>query len=336
MENKTGIRQIARKAGVSTATVSRVLNGTASVRLETHNKVMNAVEEANYRPNSAAKALATNRTRTIAAVIPTLEHSIFAVFMNALEDRLASLGYNLVIATHGFDPDAEYKRCDDVVQLGAEAVVLSGANQKPELMRMLKNSGVACLLTSVYEPDHTAPSIGYDNRDLAQQAIAYLRGLGHTNIHVLHSDTTYNDRMAQRVEGIKLSDNLFDDIQITLHKTELGVTGGAQKAQRLFTQSPLPDAILCCADVFAMGAIFQSIRNGIAIPKDVSLMGFEDLDWANSCEPRLTTIALPAAEMGITTANALVAHLDHGNQLIHQLLTGKIIARESTCRKATS
>lgn len=333
MDNQTGIRLIAKKAGVSTATVSRVLNGTASVKSDTRNKVMTAVAETNYRPNSAAKALATNRTHTIAAVIPTLEHSIFAVFMNALEDRLAQLGYNLVIATHGFDPAEELKRCEDVVRLGAEAVVLSGSNQKPELMKMLKQQGVACLLTSVYAPEQVAPCCGYDNRDLAQQAIAYLRKLGHKNIHVLHSDTNYNDRMAQRLEGVMLSNKLFDDIHISLHETALGVAGGTDKAQWLFTQMPLPDAILCCADVYAMGVIFQAMRDGISIPDDVSVMGFEDLDWADSCEPRLTTIALPAAEMGLASANALVVHLDDGAELTHQRLTGKIIVRDSTGKK---
>lgn len=328
--NRSGIRDIAKLAGVSTATVSRVLNNPAQVRTATRDKVLAAVSHSDYRPNAAAKALATRRTRTIAAVIPTLEYSIFAVFMNALEDSLASAGYSLVIATHGFDIENEHRRCSDVLKMGAEALVVSGAIHNDNFYRLLKSTNVPCVYTSVYNANYDMPSIGYDNQLLAEQAMSFLASKGYKRITVIHGDTTVNDRMALRVAGAKAMARENKKLKIEFKQTSLSIAGGTAAANDILSSSSLPDACLCCADVFAQGMLFEAQRHGLVIPDQISLMGFEDQDWASQCEPRLTTVALPAEQMGIATAESLVSHLEFGKQLTHQLFEGKIIEREST------
>ena len=328
-QNLNGIREIARLAGVSTATVSRVLNSPSQVKVATRDKVMAAVNKAGYRPNAAAKALATKRTRTIAAVIPTLQHSIFAIFMNSLEDKLASLGFNLVIATHGFDASNEYQRCSDVLKMGAEALVVSGTQHDEQFYQLLKTTGIPCVCTSIYQEDFTLPTIGYDNHLLAYSAIEYIVSKGHKRIAVLHSDVQHNDRMFLRVQGVLTAAKEHRDIDITLNQAGLGVSGGVTVAKNLFSQKPLPDACLCLADVFALGLLFEAQRQKIAVPKQLSVMGFEDLDWAAVCEPPLTTVALPARQLAIETAESLVGLLDDSKPLTHKLLHGEIIKRKS-------
>ena len=328
--DKSGIRQVAEKAGVSIATVSRVLNRSDKVSPDTRERVLRVLEDSDFRPNAAAKALATSRTRTIAAIIPTLEHSIFAVFLNAIEDELAQAGYSLVIATHGFDQDVEVRRCNEVLRLGAEAIILSGSQHKPDFLRTLHNTGVPCLITSVYQPDYPYPTYGYDNRTLGTDAIRYLAGLGHRHISVVHGPLADNDRMQLRVQGVRDALQFVDDLELTMHEASLGVGGGNAVASEWFARKQLPEACLCLADVLALGVLFEAGRHRVTVPDAFSLMGFEDLEWAAHCTPKLTTIALPAAEMGRAAASALVARLDREKPLDHQLFSALIIERDST------
>lgn len=328
-QSLNGIREIARLAGVSTATVSRVLNSPSQVKVATRDKVMAAVNETGYRPNAAAKALATKRTRTIAAVIPTLRHSIFAIFMNSLEDKLASLGFNLVIATHGFDASNEYQRCSDVLKMGAEALIVSGTQHDESFYQLLETTGIPCVCTSIYQADFSLPTIGYDNQLLAFRAIDYIVSQGHKRITVIHSDVQNNDRMSLRVQGVLSAAKELKDIDITLFQAELGVAGGVAVAKNLFAQKPLPDACLCLADVFALGLLFEAQRQKIPVPEELSVMGFEDTDWAAACEPPLTTVALPARQLAIETAESLVGLLDDSEPLTHKLLHGEIVKRKS-------
>jgi len=247
--NKQGIRQIALEAGVSTATVSRVLNGSNTVSQATRTRVTDVLIQTGYRPNAAAKALATNRTRTIAAIVPTLRHSIFAVFLDAFEEALARNGYNLVIATHGFDPQTESKRCEEVLQLGAEAIVLSGSQHEPELINKIKTSNYPCLFISVHASNESVATFGYDNRMLAQQAINYLAKLDHRVIHVLHGPIANNDRTADRVEGVIEAARKNKKVNVSLFETELGVAGGSAELAKWIDDKELPDACLCLSDV---------------------------------------------------------------------------------------
>ncbi|MBX2839755.1 MAG: LacI family transcriptional regulator [Gammaproteobacteria bacterium] len=317
-------------AGVSTATVSRVLNGSARVSAQTQKAVLEAVAQSDYRPNAAAKALATKRTHTIAAVIPTLEHSIFATFMNALEDQLALSGYSLVIATHRFDYDTEIRRCNEVLKLGAEAIIVSGAEHLPELHQLLRSASVPCLYTSVYAPESEVVSIGYDNLRLGKKAIEYLASLGHQNITVLHAPLHNNDRMRLRVRGVQQAEKGLDELNIDYVESPFGIEAGVQLVQRWIDTHKLPDACLCLADVFALGVLLEAQRLELKVPEQVSLMGFENVDWAEHCSPRLTTIALPSVEMGKAVAHALVSHLDDGAALEHTDFDASIIERQST------
>jgi LacI family transcriptional regulator len=328
--SKSGIRSIALQAGVSTATVSRVLNESGNVSKVTRDRVLSILEQSGYRVNAAAKALATRRTRTIAAVIPTLEHSIFAVFLNAIEDQLASAGYSLVIATHGFDRKAETRRCNEVLRLGAEGIILSGAEHDAHWISTLEATGVPCLFTSVHNPETKTPTYGYDNHALAGDALNYLAGLGHQSINVLHGPCHNNDRMQLRVNGIQQAACQLRHTNVILKEAPLHVAGGADAARHWIKNDKLPDACLCLADILALGVIFESHSHRIKIPDDLSVMGFEDLGWAANCSPSLTAIALPAAEMGRAAAQAMVQYLDNGIPMKHRLFRAGIIEREST------
>lgn len=327
-----GVRELAKATGYSVATISRVLNGSEAVKKATRERVLAVAKELDFFPNPMARALATRRTRVVGAVIPTIEHSIFATFIRAIEETLAEKSYSLVLAITDFDASLEKVRAFQLMNMGAEALVVSGLDHDAEMLSVAAARKVPVLCTSIYQPDAPLPTIGYDNYALGRQAAAYLRGLGHRRIAVLHGGTDDNDRTQLRLDGIRSV--LSEDQRARYSQVPLSVTGGAAATREIFsdTAAPPPSAILCLSDVLALGVMFEAQRLDLTIPDDLSVMGFDDLEWARAAHPPLTTIQLPVAEMGHATAAALIDCLDNKAGLAPKLLGGNIIQRESTDR----
>ncbi|MBL8359858.1 MAG: LacI family DNA-binding transcriptional regulator [Rubrivivax sp.] len=322
-----GVRDLARSTGFSVATISRVINGAEHVAPATRRQVLEAVAAHGYVPNPAARALSTRRSRTIGAIIPTLAHSIFATFLNAIERELAVHGYALVIATTGGDPKQEAARARDLLDLGAEGLIVSGAKRDGAFMRLIEGRRLPVVATSIHEPGSAVPTIGYDNRALGRLAVKHLRDLGHERLAVLHGPLMNNDRTVLRVAGVRAAAR---GAELTLIECSLNVAGGAEGARQALRSRPRPTAVLCLSDVLALGVIFEARRAGVAVPSQLSVMGFDDLDWAALCEPPLTTLHLPTAEMGQLAARALVGFLDRGEAVTPQLLGAGIVLRQST------
>ena len=328
-----GVRDLARSTGFSVATISRVINGADHVAPETRRQVLAAVAAQGYVPNPAARALSTRRSRTIGAIIPTLAHSIFATFLNAVERELAGHGYALVIATTGGDPHLEFQRASDLLDLGAEGLIVTGAVRDKAFARLIDNRRLPVVATSIYAPSSTVPTIGYDNRALGRLAVQHLRGLGHENIAVLHGPLQHHDRTVLRVAGVRAAAR---GAQLSLIECSLDTAGGVQGARAALCQRPRPSAILCLSDVLALGAMFEARRAGLAVPRQLSIMGFDDLDWAALCDPPLTTLHLPTTEMGQLAARALVGFLDKGLAIVPQRLDAAIVVRQSTAAVGAS
>ena len=322
------MRTIAQSTGLSVATVSRVLNGGANVRHETREIVQAAIRELGYSRNPAARALSTRRTKTIAAVVPTLAHSIFARFLFAVEQELAASGYALVIGTTGGDTDREYDRVREMLDLGAEGLILSGLDRDPRLTALIQAQDLPTVCTSVHAKDAALPTIGYDNRTLGTDAVTYLQSLGHRRIALVHGPAAENDRTRLRIRGVE--DGLAPDASLHLFERSLDVSGGAIAARELFEAHPRFTAVLCLSDVLALGVLFEATKTGIAVPDQLSVMGFDDLDWAAYSAPSLTTIRLPVLDMGRDAARTLVERLDNGTAATGRKLNAEIVVRDST------
>ena len=330
---KTGIRALAQATGLSTATISRVLNNSDLVSPKTRERVRKAIEETGYRPNAQARALSTKRTRTVAAVIPTIEHSIFARFLTTLEATLAEQNYGLIIATAGEDPELEEKRARELIDLGAEAVVVSGAVHNDRLVRFLASAGIPIVCASVSAAG-ALPAIGYDNAALAAQAVRYLARQGHDRVGIAHGPPENNDRTRLRLDGaMGEAEKLGLAIDTTC--VPLSVEGGSLAAGHLLTPENTPiSAALCLSDVLALGFMFEAERRRVTIPDDVSLMGFDDLDWAAVSSPPLTTIHLPTEDMGRQAATAIIDRLDKGIKIENLRIDADIIERGSVRARA--
>ena len=221
-----GVRDIAKLSGVSVATVSRVMNGSTKVTEKTRIKVEQAMRQLNYTPDPAARALATKRSRIIGALVPTIEHSIFATFIEAMEATLTKQGYALVIALTYNRKSLEHERALDLIKLGAEGLIVSGLDHDGDFLNLVDQRNIPLVTTSVFDEDAHLPTIGYDNRKLAAEAASYLKGLGHQQLAVIHGAAGNNDRTRQRIAGIC---DIYDESHLTLIETDLSVTGGAKR-----------------------------------------------------------------------------------------------------------
>lgn len=306
------LQDVARAAQVSTATVSRCLNTPILVGEATRRKVLDAVAELGYSPNFKARALASGRSQTIGAIIPTMENAIFARGVQAFQEELGALGYNLLIASSSYNEDTEAAHIRTLVSRGADALLLIGHDRNADHYRFLQQQGVPVLVAWVYEPGAPRASIGFDNRTamaaLAREVIA----LGHRSIAAISAPGTANDRARARVLGIRdaMAEAGLDPQTLHLIEAPYGIAEGAEAFEVLTELDHRPTAVMCGNDVLAAGALKRAKEIGLRVPQDISITGFDDLELATVVDPPLATVHVSHREMGSRAAHMLVDMLN--------------------------
>ena len=324
------VRAIARAAGVSHTTVSRVLNRSSAVRKSTRARVLAEVARLDYTPHHAARALATRRTRTIGAVVPSIDSSSNAAWLNALESTLERHGYALIIATSGFDQEVEARRGLDLIGLGAETLVVLGLEHDERLLRAARSREVPIVCNGVFEPEFPLPTIGGDGRSMGAVAMHHLLDLGHEHIALVSGPLSGNDRARMRLAGALEAHP--DRSKLPHLETSLSVEGGVRAVRELAAMMPRPTAMLCVSDIPAMGALFELPRQGLRVPDDLSVVGLDDYDWALHIEPALTSVHAPIDELGRALGEAVVRHLDEGKPIDSIEVKVHLEERSSTAR----
>lgn len=326
------LSDVAEQAGCSTATVSRVLNKPDSVNRELRLRVDTAVRELGYMRNSAARALRSRRTRTIGAVVPTLDHAIYARLLAALQGFTSEHGYSLLVTTSGFQIDQELRQARLLVERGAEGLVLVGHSHSPELYAALEGQGIPFVNTYSYLPDSRHASIGFDNRAAARQMTEYLLDLGHREFALIVGYRKDNDRVKDRVDGAleAIAGRGISIAHAFIVEEPYSIEGGREGLRRVVAAGRRPTALICGSDVLAFGAIIECDSKGIAVPRDLSVAGFDDLEFAAHLRPPLTTIRVPATEMGRRAGEFLLAKIAGQPHAPHYPLETSLILRQST------
>ena len=326
-KRRATLRDVAQASGVSVATVSRVLNAPASVSTLTRERVEIAIDSLRFMRSPAARAINSGRTRAVAALVPTLDHAIFARFLGAMETRLGELGLSLLVATTGGDPELENRKAWGLVEIGAEGLIVSGVSHSDGLIRLIERHDLPIVATSYFDPAAVMPTIGYDNRAVVRTALDHLFGLGHRRIGVLHGPLEGNDRTQARLDALTEVDS---GMSLSFHQGDLGVGGGCRATAQALALAERPTALLCLSDVVALGAMFELQRSGLTIPDDMSVIGIDDLSWSKHSAPGLTSVSLPVSEMGADAAAALASWIETQERPEHRILTHRLIPRGST------
>lgn len=302
------LEDVAKTAGVSTATVSRCLNAPERVVESTRVRVMLAVEQLGYTPNFGARAMAAKRTFTIGAIIPTMENAIFARGLQAFQEELHRRGYTLLVSSSAYQPEVEKEQIRTLVSRGADGLLLIGHDRDASIYEYLKNQKVPALVAWSYDANAPQPSVGFDNRDsmfaLAQEVLA----LGHTKVGMISGIGVGNERARQRIDGVKdalVAYGLAPET-LTVIETSYDIERGADAFDKLMALQPRPTVVICGNDVLAVGALRRARDRGFDVPGDVSITGFDDIELARIVVPALTTVHVPHREMGRKAACELV------------------------------
>lgn len=329
--NQVRVADVALAAGVSGATVSRALNRTGPVSDRVRERIERAVIELGYVPNGAARALASQRTHVIGVIIPTLENTNFAITAEAAQQRLVKAGYNFLVASAGYDPDRESKQIQSFLTHGVDGVILVGAQRDPDVVSALNSRGIPYVTTWTLADDDT-PSVGFDNAEAARKLTGHLLDLGHRQIGVIAGLTQNNDRAAARLDGVRraLTERDLVLAREMLIERPYRIAEGQLALRSLMATSPRPTAVVCGNDQLAFGALIECGRLGLAVPQYVSIVGFDDLEFAGQIVPALTTVHVPAEEIGLRAAEYLLARISGHPAAITTEVPVSLIVRESS------
>ena len=291
---------------------------------------MAAIAKLDYQPDAAARALASGRTHTVGCVIPTLDHAIFARSTQAMQTTLAQAGYQLLVASHEYDPSTEFELVRALQQRGVDALVLVGTDHAPRLWKALSAWRKPTLLT--WSCDPRLPSLGFDNEGAAQMAASHLLELGHRYIGVISGFTAHNDRAHSRIAGVRKSLTQAGLSLPANFVTEqaFNLEGGRLGLRQLMRLRRKPTAIFCGNDLLAVGAMLEAERMGLNVPVDLSICGIDNLEISEAINPGLTTVSLPTQDLGRIAAQYMLSAISGEIIAAKSLLPFELVVRGST------
>jgi len=331
-------QDVARLAGVSRTTVSFVLNNVTDMRIseETRQKVLEAARQLNYHPDVVARRMVTGRTRVLGFVLRQSPEQAFADLflpqvLNGLSQAAARQGYQVLFEPIApGHPNTMYARL--VNERHVDGIILSGPRFDDEDLLRLHREGAAVVLIGRL-PDVEIPYVDVDNVGGARMATEYLIGLGHRRIGLITNAPLFYTASAERLSGyrqaLEAAGLSFEEGLVCYG--DFTPQSGYQAMMSLLQVRPLPTAVFVASDTVALGAL-QAIRHaGLRIPDDISLIGFDDIPLAGFLDPPLTTIHLPAFNLGWEAAEMLLSRL-HGEEIpspAARLLATHLVERES-------
>ena len=323
------IRDVSKIAGVSVATVSRTLSKPDKVSKKTRKIVEAAIEETNYKPDILARNFRTRKSSTIVVLVPDITNPFFSRVIRGIEQTAQSLGYAVLLGDTQSLRSREYAYANMVKTSQADGIIQLDCHIPFED----KNDAAAPLVNACDCVRGTdIPTVELDNAAAAMTMTEHLIALGHTNIGLITgpvSSTITQDRL----NGYKLALNNasieFNPANITVG--DYSISSGTLAACDLLKMQKQPSAIFCMNDEMAIGAIQQAKKIGLNVPRDISVAGFNNISFAEYCEPPLTTISQPAEEFG-TQAMSKLYDVINGNESKNKntYLPFELIVRDST------
>lgn len=304
------LEDVAALAGVSAGTVSRALSRPEMISESTRRRVQNAVDRVGYVPNGAARAMAMRCTMTVGAIIPRFGGSSFTTMVQALEVTLARAGYTLLLAAPDHLRPEPLELVRKVLARGVDALALLGSQHPPEVFNMLAQRSTP--FVQLWTQDgHQGPCVGFDEQHAAALLIEFLAAHGHRRIGFIGGHQADNERAQVRFAGLtraiaKHGLILRDDAVL---QVEYGFREGFDAMQRVIAAGADITAIVCGNDYLAAGALAALDQAGISVPGQLSLVSFNDNDFAPFLHPPLTTVHLPIQEIGQAGAQLLLARL---------------------------
>lgn len=326
------LSDVAKRARCSAATVSRVLNAPDTVNRDARVRVEAAVRDLGYTRNGAARALRSRRSQIVGTILPTLKQPIYVDFIGALQDALAQRNYSLIVTTSEYSLDREVLQARLLAERGIDGLVLIGHTHRPELHELMQAQDLPYVMTYTFRPELGRPVIGFNNFAAMALVVDHLVGLGHRDFAMLAGSPDQNDRVEERINGAVAALNARGLALPPARIVEGAFTieGGRRGLRRLIDAGHLPTALICTSDVLAQGALIECRASGIAVPSDLSVTGFDDLQDAAHLLPALTTLAISARQMGRLAGEYLLARFAGRSHAEQIPIETRLVRRDTT------
>jgi len=329
------IQDVARDAGVSTATVSRVFSAPELVLEPTRLKVMEAVARLGYEPNFAAKSLRTLRTEKILVTVPDISNPFFSQVIRGVEEAARAAGYSVLLGDTRHEEEREEEYATMLRRKEADGLIFLGHRLPDTLTEMVEAMGPRTPIVNGCEfaPDLGVSSVHIDNERAAIEVMDHLYGLGHSRVGVITGPLA-SPISADRLAGVRAGAARHGQVRgLQVATGDFSIESGLRQTSALLSKAQRPTAIFCFSDEMAMGALEAIRRHGLNCPKDVSLVGFDDIRFAQYLDPQLTTVSQPMDEIGHEVVRLLLDILSGRATSVQQVtLPHQLILRSSTAR----
>lgn len=309
---KITIKDIAKEAGVSIATVSLVLNEKDKHITEaTRQRVKDAMKKYNYIPNAMAGSLVTRKTGIIGLILPDITNPFFPGIARGAEDRANEEGYSIIFCNTDDKIEVEEKYIESLTSKMVDGIIIAHSSNSERLSDVLERCQIPIILIDRdFDSKNIEGKVLVNNRDAAFNAITYMVEKGYRKIAYLSGSLktkTAMDRLRGYKEALMENNISFDDklVKYGQYRAEWGKKG----IEELFQEETDFDAVFCGNDLIAIGAMKEVLRSGFRVPEDIGIMGFDDIYMSQMVEPELTTVKQPNYEMGYQAVNLLIQHL---------------------------
>ena len=330
MNKKVTMKDIAKEASVSVATVSHVINETKKISEDTRNKVLAVVNKYNYVPNSAAKNLRKQSTKTAGLVVSSFPDSFVTEMIFGIEERAKEMGYNLLLVNTSEDSEYEKKTINLLHSKLVDGIILSPTSGDIQYLQDYTKSKFPIVMVNRYDSRINTPRVIGDNFQLGYDATTHLLDHGHKKIGFIYGFPN----VSTTVDRCKGYNEALDQYQIPFNENYMAqgfatVKGGASAVQQLLKMDKDITALFVQNDLMTIGVIGRIKELGLSIPNDIAIIGFGDFSSSHIIQPPITTIVLPPETIGRTAFDVLLNKINNPNYMNHIELPPSLIIRKS-------
>ncbi|MCX8131808.1 MAG: LacI family DNA-binding transcriptional regulator [Clostridia bacterium] len=303
------IQDVAKMAGVSVATVSRVLNNSPSVVESTKEAVMDAIKRLNYQPNMLGRNLRRSETKMILVLLPNISNPFYSRIVKGIEDVGHKNGYNVMLCNTDSDAEREKIYIEMLKKKLSDGVIFMAPELNKEELSDI-GRGYPVVQCCEYKEGADVSHVSIDNVEASYKAMKHLIGLGHRRIGMISCKNNFLSTK-QREEGYKkaLSEAGIDYDPELVQYGDYSFKSGLRTAKQMLSIKNKPTAIFSISDIMAIGVLRAVKDSGLRVPEDVAVVGFDNISFASMCDPRLTTVAQPKYDLGCTAMDLLIRQI---------------------------
>ncbi|OEG00012.1 catabolite control protein A [Vulcanibacillus modesticaldus] len=327
------IYDVARESGFSMATVSRVINGSSKVKPATRKKILETIERLGYRPNAVARGLASKKTTTIGVVIPDISSSFFAEVVRGIEDIANMYNYNIILSNSDKNLEKELNLINTLLEKQVDGLLFMGGEVTEQHVDIFQSSTVPVVLAATKDPKNIFPSVDIDHFQAAKDAVMAFIEAGHRKIAFISGQLTDPLTGYARFQGYKKA---LDEANIPFDERYVKIGNyhyeSGMEAMRYFLSLDVkPTAVFAVSDEMAVGAIHEIQDQGLNVPNDIEVRGFDNTPISSMVRPLLSTVSIPQYDIGAVAMRFLTKHINEEpieNQFV--ILQHQLIERKST------